>query len=480
MDPTLTIDIGTTSVKIGLFGQAAQPLGVERYATPTAVDRWGETYDVAALLALMRRSLAGLEPATRATISRIAITGVGESGGLVRDDLTLASPMILWHDQRGSRHLERLTETDRQLIYHVTGLPAHGNYSLGKVAWALEHADSAAVGWWLNVSEYLAAHMTGTRWAEYSLASRTMALDLRRRTWSQQVCSLLGVDSGVFPPLRRAGVGAPIDHDFARAVGLNQDVLVHVAGHDHMVGAVGAGVRDSEVLNSTGTTEAVLVHRDNPSTGPQSHRSKLANGLAPTGDAYTIFASIPTGGAAFGALQSLLGLDRERLAGRVQRVFEQYRAGRIDLARIPVVVPYFRGSPPPAKNPAARAVISGLGADTSSEELIFGTFLGLAVQLREVLGLFPAQAEEVKVIGPASRNGLWLQLKADLLGMPVQAASLAEVVSRGAQALAADQAVSWQELRPNRIAVDVQRHRQLQEWVDRHDATWRHHVRADS
>ncbi|MFV0426604.1 MAG: FGGY-family carbohydrate kinase [Beutenbergiaceae bacterium] len=480
MKPTLTIDIGTTSVKIGLFGARAQVLRVERYSTPTVRDRWGEIYDMAALRSLIGQFLAAVPTTERATIDRIAITGVGESGGLVRDDLTLASPMILWHDQRGSNYLERLTDPDRKLIYQVTGLPAHGNYALGKVAWALEHSATADVGWWLNVSEYLAAHMTGVRKSEYSFASRTMAFDLRQRAWSEQVCDILGVDVSVFAPVTAASGGSAVRPEFAREVGLRPDVHVHVAGHDHMVGAVGAQLGAGEVLNSTGTTEAVLIQRDTPSTDSRSQSLKLANGLAPTGDLYTIFASIPTGGAAFAALQSLLGLDRRGLMSQLGQVFQQYRGGRIDLARIPVVVPHFRGSPPPRKDPAARAAISGLAADTSSAELIFGTFLGLAVQLRQVLGLFPTSAQEVKVIGPASQNPLWLQLKADLLGLPVQASSRPEVVSRGAQALAATQVASWQELEPTLIEPQGQRQAQLAEWSEQHLATWQYLARVDS
>ncbi|MGL1418869.1 FGGY family carbohydrate kinase, partial [Vibrio parahaemolyticus] len=80
-------------------------------------------------------------PAARRAVQCIAIAGVGESGGLVDPDLSLVSPMILWHDHRGADLLTRLSEADRARIYAVTGLPVNANYALSKVAWALAHAE---------------------------------------------------------------------------------------------------------------------------------------------------------------------------------------------------------------------------------------------------------------------------------------------------------------------------------------------------
>ena len=58
--------------------------------------------------------------------------------------------------------------------------------------------------------------MTGQRWSERSLASRTMALDLSLGTWSAEICALVGLDVGVFPELRTAVDGSP-DHRRVRA-----------------------------------------------------------------------------------------------------------------------------------------------------------------------------------------------------------------------------------------------------------------------
>ncbi|NQX36418.1 L-fuculokinase [Herbiconiux sp. VKM Ac-2851] len=464
---TITIDVGTTSVKLCLFDQTGALLASGRQPTPTVSDPWGEIYDVAALEGLIIRFVAGLPAEQRAAVMKIAITGVGESGGLVREDGTLASPMILWHDQRGAALLSTLGPSERHEIYRVTGLPANANYGLSKTAWSLQQTGSDAAGaLWLNVSEYLAARMTGERWSEPSLASRTMALDLRRRAWSAEIAGLLGVPVGTFAPLRNAAEGSPLTAAFAGSAGLSSVVEVHVSGHDHIVGAAGAGLRQGELLNSTGTTEGLLVLRDSPSTDESTELIRLANGLACSGEDFTLFASIPTGGSAFATLQSMLGLDATALAAVIERVHGRYLAGELVPSDCPLVLPQFRGSPPPDKDARARGFIAGIGTATTLDELVLGTFLGMVLQFDEVLALFPERPDRIKVIGPAGRNPLWLQLKADLLEAPLSVSLFPEVVSAGAQALASAGPRSWDRSDPHEVAPDPGRSAKLAVWRD--------------
>ncbi|GGL92645.1 FGGY-family carbohydrate kinase [Micromonospora yangpuensis] len=465
MKPTITIDIGTTRVKLGFFDAGGDQLASDKQPTPSMADSWGSVYDVDALLAIIVRFVGNLDPGHRDSVERIAIAGVGESGGLVGPDLVLRSPMILWHDQRGAAMIDGLDRSQRTRIYKLTGLPPNANYSLSKIAWAAARTGHATGDLrWLNVSEYVAAWMTGRRWAEYSLASRTMALDLRAGEWSPEMCTLAGLDPALLPELCRADQGQEITPGFAREANLPATVTVHVAGHDHMVGAVGAGLRKGEVLNSTGTTEGVLLLNDRPSLDAYSARSMLANGLACDGSAYTLFASIPTGGSAFATLQRMLGMSESMLATCVAALSERYLSGQIDLAGVPVVIPQFRGSPPPDKSASARGIIANLGNDVRAEDIVFGCFLGLAIQFAKVLELFRTDATTIKVIGPASQNRLWLHLKADILDADLSVSEFPEVVSRGAQALASGRAGNWESCDPAPVLADPARHARLQEW----------------
>lgn len=470
---TITIDIGTTSVKLCLFRPDGGLALVRRAATPTVNDEFGEIYDIAELLSVIHSFIRQLEPQQRESVQRIAITGVGESGGLVDEDIALVSPMVLWHDQRGTEYLEVLSKEQKAQIYRRTGLPVNGNYGISKTAWAADRAGAKAKSsYWLNIAEYIAATMTGTRWSELSLASRTMALDLTSKNWSADVCQSFGLSTSQFPPLAPACLGHEVTSAFALDVGLDLATRVHVAGHDHMVGAVGAALQPGELLNSTGTTEGLLMLRDQPRLDEDAEQAKLANGLSCAGGYYTLFASIPTGGSAFATLQKLLNTTSLTLTGVLEELHEKYILGDVDLAQVPIVLPQFRGSPPPTKDPAATAVIAGLGNNSSMEQLVFGTFLGMVAQFHDVLALFDEPVDRVKVIGPASGNMLWLQLKADYLGVPLAVSRFPEVVSRGAQVLASDSSISWYENDVFEIHPNLERHTQLMNWRADNSAKW--------
>lgn len=475
MLPTITVDIGTTSVKLCLFDADGELVGSTKHPTPTTADAFGEIYRTATLERLVSDFITSLDGPVRRAVRRIAIAGVGESGGLVHGDGSLASPMILWHDHRGASRLAELDSSARDRAYAITGLPANANYGISKVAWAVADAGRAAAGaQWLNISEYLATTLTDRRWSEYSLASRTLALDLVRKTWSEEMCDMFELDVAVFPELRPATFGAAISTQRAAQLGLDPTVVVHVAGHDHMVGAAGAELEHGELLNSTGTTEGLLFLTDVPTLDPSAAHAKLANGIAPSGDEYTLFASIPTGGSAFATLQSMLDYTGDQVSEIIDRLHARYIAGEIVLDRVPLVLPQFRGSPPPTKDAAARGVIAGLRTDTSADEIVFGSFLGMSLQFADVLDLFPVSAERIKVIGPASGNPLWQQLKADLLGTPLTASRFPEVVSRGAQAIASRESLTWSRSDPHDVLVNDDRHQALLTWKSSVQEQWRH------
>lgn len=476
MLPTVTIDIGTTNVKVGLFDEEGGADSIEVVPTPTREDGWGEIYDARALERIVSDFIGGQGAAVRSRIQRITVGGVGESGAFVSAETELTSPLILWHDQRGRKWIDRLSREERGRLYRITGLPASANYGLSKAAWALERiraeGRSAAGLVWLNVSEYLAARMTGKRWSEYSLASRTLALDVSTRSWSAEACALFGLSTALFPELRGADAGTAVSPGFAARAGLPAATRVHVVGHDHMVGAVGAGLGPGELLDSTGTTEGLVSVADEPRLDARAEAAGLANGVFCAPRWWSLFGSIPTGGSAFATLQTMLDMAAAEVSRREGDLLEKYLAGRIDLSRLPVVLPRFRGAPLPTKDIRARGVVVGLRTDTTADEIILATFVGLAFQYRDVVSLFDAATGRVKVIGPAAKDRLWLQLKADVLGVPHSASTVAEVVSRGAQALASGEDRRWDDWGPVVIRPDRVRHARLAEWFESVRRRW--------
>lgn len=80
MLPAITVDIGTTSVKLCVFDAEGAVLASASRPTPTERDSWGEVYALDALVGLVLDFIRDLSLEHRSAVQRIAITGVGESG----------------------------------------------------------------------------------------------------------------------------------------------------------------------------------------------------------------------------------------------------------------------------------------------------------------------------------------------------------------------------------------------------------------
>jgi sugar (pentulose or hexulose) kinase len=68
VQPTITVDIGTTSVKLCLFDADARLVASERHRTPTQADQWGEIYDLVELDTIVVGFMQRLEPRQRAEV----------------------------------------------------------------------------------------------------------------------------------------------------------------------------------------------------------------------------------------------------------------------------------------------------------------------------------------------------------------------------------------------------------------------------
>jgi sugar (pentulose or hexulose) kinase len=85
----------------------------------------------------------------------------------------------------------------------------------------------------------------------FSLASRTLALDLQELRWADELLDEVGIPSDLFAPLRESGsaLGA-VTREAAGLTGLPEGVC----------GALAAGVTETgTMLNSLGTAEAIFL-----------------------------------------------------------------------------------------------------------------------------------------------------------------------------------------------------------------------------
>ncbi len=438
----LVIDIGTTNCKVSSYScKDASLLDVRKFPTPKQVSLKGEVdFEISQLWHELKHVIAGQVAALAVPVTRISIASFGESGVFIDEDDNILTPMLAWYDRRGESYPGTLTDSQKQALYAITGLPPHSNYSAFKMRWLLEHyaLQGRKALCWLHAPEVLLWLLTGERRTEISLASRTMCLDVERGEWSARAADILQIPFAALAPLLTPGeIAGWVSGALRDELGFTSEVSVTLAGHDHMVGARALQLKPGEVLNSTGTTEGTLVLNSRPALDDQAMRDKLANGRYSTGGLFTLFASLPIGGYALEWLRNTWHLTQEDIDAALARVWHRYQQADWSAEAVPIFIPHLRGSGAPNKNRSTRGLLYGLGDTLDTDMLVEGVFIGLAMEFANCYACFNVPAgQTMKVIGPAVNNPFWLQLKADALACPVDAVAFDEAVSVGALLIA--------------------------------------------
>jgi xylulokinase len=104
-----------------------------------------------------------------------------------------------------------------------------------------------------------------------------------------------------------------------------------------------------------------------------------------------------------------------------------------------MLLPHFSGSGTPDFDINSKGVLTGLTFATTRRDIAKAILDGLTLELRlnlEVLQKGGIKIEELRAIGGGARSDLWLQLKADITGIPVAAPQVTEAAGMGAAILA--------------------------------------------
>lgn len=434
----IILDIGTTNCKMSLYQtDNAKLITQKKFRTPKIVEQKNVNFDYQQLWQAIQKNVKSFTINNLYIIEKIIISSVGEMGVLLSKDNTVIGPMIPWHDTRGSEYIQTLNDREYDRVYKITGLPPHSNYSIAKIKWLEEQY---AVKWekgmiWLNLPDFISFLFTGEKKTEYTIASRTMAFDLEKGIWSNEVMEIFNLPIDIMPPICASGeFFAPVRPAIAQELGLSENTKVYIAGHDHMVGSLAVGLSTEEILNSTGTTEGLLSLKNKYSIGMPEMNAKLAGGRYVDPNMFTLFASLPCAGLAFEWFKKVYNYTDEAMQKLSFCLYEEYESNKIDIANSILFLPHLRGDGPPDKNILARGLFYGFTEKARAQDFLYAILQGVCLELRNLLLYFETEYKykEIKVIGPAVRDDFWLQLKADVLNKNILALEVPETVSLGA------------------------------------------------
>jgi sugar (pentulose or hexulose) kinase len=280
IDTVVGLDIGTTASK-ALIRRLDHPAALI-VQKPTRWRAHGARTELDALAFLdLAADLIGMaagaaEAAWGTVVIRaISVGGIAESGVLLDPTGRPALPAIAWFDHRGDAEVARVRRTRPAFADRfpaVTGLPWTFQATIAKLLWLRHDGPVAPGSTWLSVPEWVVHGLGGDRCREPSLASRTGLIDQGTgQPWADAL-AIADLPDSFLPAETYAGRPAGVlRHD--RVPACASGAVLSVAGHDHPVAALGAGIGPEDLFNSSGTAD--VIARAVPAILDESQRGRV-------------------------------------------------------------------------------------------------------------------------------------------------------------------------------------------------------------
>ena len=373
-------------------------------------------------------------------IRSVAVASVAEAGVPIDAHGNAVYPIIAWYDCRTIPQANWLKQhIGEERLYKITGLNMNPIFGLCKQLWIRENAPEAfkKTVRWLNTADFIAWRLCGVPATDYSLASRTFALNIQKLEYENELLKEVGIPCNWFQTLVPSGTFlGNVLLKIAKFTGLSSDCKVSSGGHDHLVGAMIAGATNQGTLiNSMGTAEAVTLFSDKPIFNKTVSSQGYVQGVIVADRPYYYhLGGLFTSGA---AVQWFHKLTEHRYSheGLIKDAW-----GISPGANGVLFLPQMRVGSPPYPAEISRGAFIGLGTDTDHSVLYRSILEGMAFDVKMIFeGISKikkdTEIENIHCFGGESRNDLLMKIKASILNRSLTKMDMPETVSLGAAIL---------------------------------------------
>lgn len=422
MKYVIGVDLGTSAVKVILLNQEGEICleASRKYPLIQEKDGYSEQ-DPKQWIDQTTQAIKELVQKFNDDVSLIeGISFSGQMHGLVLLDerYEVLRNAILWNDTRTTEQCQQIYDlVGEEKLLQITKNPALEGFTLPKLLWVKQYEaeifKKAAV--FMLPKDYVRYKMTGQIHSEFSDAAGTLLFNVAEKTWSQEMCNLVGIDSSLCPPVVESTtcVGE-ITEEFAQLTGLSKTTKVFAGGADNACGAVGAGIlTEGKTLCSIGTSGVVLSYE---ATKDRDFGGRVHYFNHSKDDAYY------TMGVTLAAGYSLSWFRDTFAAGES---FTHLLSG---VENVPLgangllFTPYLMGERTPYADSNIRGSFIGMDGSHQRIDFVRAVLEGITFSLRETIEIFRTSGkmiDSIISIGGGAKDETWLQMQADIFNAEV-------------------------------------------------------------
>ena len=409
----LSVDIGTTAMKMGVFEASAEDLNLKKQI---AFDYAINTYNDGLFSDIepekwQKAFVSGCRAMSDLVADIDVISLSGTTPGLTAMDQKGKAlfPAILMLDQRSRAQAQHIITTVglEALLKATANMPVAGGCSLASILWIKENVPEIfkKVHIFGHSNTFMAKWLSGTFAMDPSSASLTALYNTTENdmTWNEDIAHCFGLSISQLPPLTPADESTGrLKKALATELGLKKEPAVVIGGNDAVLAAYSVGIKEpGEIFNINGTCEITMVCL---SKCFPSQRYNIRTHVLP--DRWFSFYVMNAQGKAFEWFKGLFCSEMS-----TDTFFKEFMPAAIDnwLDKPSGVtyVPYLMGSRYSME--PLKAEFCGLTQETSREEMLAAMVRGLCEyqqeNLREIANEMPLK-NEILVSGGAVNPSL--------------------------------------------------------------------------
>lgn len=442
------LDIGTTSTKGVLSNLSGEILAESMVEYPIYQPQPGcaeqDPDEISRAVWMVARQLMRSEAAQTGQLAAIGFSSAMHSVILVDEAHQPLTPCIIWADNRSAAEARELLESSAGLgLYRKTGTPIHPMSPLTKLRWLsrmrpklLKSAHKI-----ISIKEYVLYQLCKTYAVDYSIASTTGLFNLRQFEWDREALEYAGISPGQLSrPVPTTHILEISEKDKAGELGIPPQTPIVIGASDGVLANLGVGAITGEAAAITiGTSGAVRTVRREPLTDERmrSFCYALTEGY------WVVGGPINNGGIALKWFKDQFAGDERVLAEEtgdhiydiITREAERIQPGSEGL----LFLPYLTGERAPHWNAQARGVFFGAGLNHRRQHFMRAVLEGVvfsAFSVYQSLMSTEQSGKSLLATGGFVRSPVWLQMTADVFGVPVHVPASRESACLGAIMLA--------------------------------------------
>jgi len=465
----LSIDLGTSRVKVVVYSENGDILvRTERYY-PMDVQAGGiaeqSPEDWISAINACTEELAG--KGNNAWPPDIcSITGQMHGLVLLTENGSLLRKAIICSDFRADEEMAEIkSRVTEENILRITGSPGISMLPGPKILWIKKHEPLVyeQIKKLLFPKDYIGYVMTGETATDPSDASGTMFYDCVKRQWDESLCNASAVPIEILSPVKPAEViRGIVTSSFAASSLIPAGTPVIVGGGDLPATVMGTGVvYDTDIGVSLGTAGIVFRLADRLQDSVLGKIFYFCHVLENT---------LVSMGSCPGTGFSVDWFEKQvvRLPLKPGK-----RVGDID--RAPILkppelyfLPYLLGTGSPYMNYAQKGAFLGLSHYHNQEDLRRAVYEGISYSLKQSFELLQVErpsVERVFVCAGGSYNKDWLQVLANIIGLPLRTLEQKDTAVVGA-AILGGYAAGWFDSIEAGVNMFVKEDKQIQPQVE--------------